>query len=94
MLGQALGFSPTTANYTGGLLLSMAVLMSGGLAFSAIISKGGGDRSGNFFFTAIVLFVTMGFLYVITWLDFGFLVIAVVHVAVPFAAAAKKGMTG
>jgi hypothetical protein len=93
MLGQALGFSTTTAQYTGGMILSMAVMAMVGLAFSAITGKHG-DKNANFMFTSVVMFVTMGALFLIGWMPFMFMVIAVILVGVLFAQAVRKGIAG
>lgn len=94
MLGQALGFSSTTAQYTGGMFLSMAVLTAVGLAFSAMMGKAGGNDKSNIIFTSISLFVTMGALFLVGWLPFIFLVIAVIIVACLFGIKVKEGLFG
>lgn len=93
-LGQALGFPSTTAQYTGGMILSMAVMSMVGLAFSAILGKGHRSENSNMVFTSMTMFVTMGALFLIGWLPFMFLVIAIILVAVLFAARIKEGMFG
>jgi hypothetical protein len=94
MLGQALGFPITTAQYTGGMILSMAVLTMVGLAFSAILGKSARGENSNMMFTSVTMFVTMGALFLIGWMPFMFLVIAIVLVGVLFAAKIKEGITG
>jgi ABC-type multidrug transport system permease subunit len=93
-LGQALGFPVSTAQYTGGMILSMAVLAMVGLAFSAILGKGRRTENSNMIFTSMTLFVTMGALFLIGWMPFMFLVIAIVLVGVLFSATIKKGLGG
>jgi chromate transport protein ChrA len=95
MLGQALGVPGPVGNqqYAGGLLLSMAILAMVGLALSATLGKSRNERS-NLMVTSIVIFVTMGFLYVITWLPFTFLVVAMVIVAILFGGEIKKMARG
>jgi uncharacterized membrane protein YoaK (UPF0700 family) len=94
MLGEALGFSPSTAQYVGGMLLSMAVLCAVTLAFSAILGKRRGSENSNMIVTSMSLFVTMGALFLIGWMPFVFLVIAVIVVALLFGSSAKKGLFG
>lgn len=94
LLGQALGFPATTAQYTGGMILSMAILAMVGLAFSAILGKGHRSENSNMVFTSMTIFVTMGALFLIGWLPFMFLVIAIVIVGVLFASKVKEGLTG
>jgi hypothetical protein len=93
-LGQALGFPSTTAQYTGGMLLSMAVMSMVGLAFSAILGKGHRSENSNMVFTSMTMFVTMGALFLIGWLPFMFLVIAIILVGVLFGSKVKDGMFG
>jgi hypothetical protein len=45
-------------------------------------------------FTSMTLFVTMGALYLIGWMPFMFLVIAVIFVGVLFASKVKTGVFG
>lgn len=91
LLGTALGFPVATAAYTGGMILSLAVLMAVGLAFSASLGKGRGENS-NMMFTGTTLFVTMGALFLIGWMPFSFIIIAAVVVGVLFASKAKQGL--
>jgi len=93
-LGQALGFPTTTAAYTGGMILSMAVMAMVGLAFSAILGKSHRSENSNMIFTSMTMFVTMGALFLIGWMPFMFLAIAVILVGVLFAAQVKRGMFG
>jgi hypothetical protein len=95
LLGQALGVPGPEANqqYAGGMLLSMAILAMVGLSLTAMLGKSRNEKS-NILVTSICLFVTMGFLYVITWLPFEFLVVAMLLVGVLFAGEIKKGLTG
>jgi hypothetical protein len=93
-LGQALGFPVSTAAYTGGMILSMAILAMVGLAFSAVLGKGHRSENSNMVFTSMTLFVTMGALYLIGWMPFMFLVIAVIFVGVLFASKVKTGVFG
>lgn len=91
LLGTALGFPSTTAEYTGGMILSLGVLLGVGLAFSFIVGSFKGESS-NMVFTATVLFVTMGALYLINWLPFAFIIIGTVIIGVLFATKAKEGL--
>jgi hypothetical protein len=91
-LGQALGFSSATAAYTGGMILSMAILCMVGLAFSAILGKRQGTENANMMVTGITIFVTMGTLFLIGWMPFAFMIIAAVVVGVLFASKVKTGL--
>jgi glucan phosphoethanolaminetransferase (alkaline phosphatase superfamily) len=93
-LGIALGASPSAAHATGGLLLSLAILLCVGMAFSALMGVGNRNSSTSMVMTSVILFVAMGFLYVLTWLDLTFLVIACVVIGLMFAKAARDSMTG
>jgi hypothetical protein len=91
MIGTMLGFPTSTAAYTGGMILSMAVLLAVALAFAAAMG-GHKGRDSNMVMTGTTLFVTMGALYLIGWLPFIFIMLGVLIVGVLFASKAKEGL--
>lgn len=90
-LGNALGFPNSTAAYTGGMILSAAILMVVVLAMSALMGRSRNGEAGMIS-TAGVTVTTMGTLFVIGWLPFVFLIIAVIFVGV-LVGAKVKGMS-
>lgn len=95
LLGRALGVPGPDANqmYAGGMLLSMGILCMVGLSLAAALGKNRNEKS-NMMVTSIILLVTMGFLFVITWLPFEFLVMAMLVIGIMFASEIKKALTG
>lgn len=92
-LGQALGFPDNTAAYTGGLMLSSAILITVVMAMSSLMGRNKNQEAG-LVATSGVTVTTMGMLFVIGWLPLVFLILAVIFIGVLVAAKMKTGMGG
>ena len=91
-LGNALGFPDSTAAYTGGLILSAVILVMIVMAMSALMGRSKNGEAGMIA-TSGVTVTTMGMLFVIGWLPFVFLIIAVIFVGVLVASKVREGLS-
>jgi hypothetical protein len=91
-LGSALGFPDSTAAYTGGMILSAAILVTVVMAMSSLMGKSRNGEAGMIA-TSGVTVTTMGLLFVIGWLPFVFLIVSVIFVGVLVGSKVKEGMS-
>jgi hypothetical protein len=91
-LGNALGFPDSTAAYTGGMILSAAILIMVVMAMSSLMGRSRNGEAGMIA-TAGVTVTTMGMLFVIGWMPFVFLIVSVIFVGVMVATKVRDGLT-